>query len=171
MKVFLIGLPGCGKSTLGREVAKMLKRPFVDLDDEIVKGEGQSIEHIFETLGEAQFRNIETRYLKTGCDQSGDFIMATGGGTPCFLDNMKLINLSGISIFLDTIVSEIAARMMNTELAKRPLFTGQDISTIAGTIQEMRMARINFYTQAQVTLSGDHLNAESIAEEILALES
>ncbi|MEQ8364700.1 MAG: shikimate kinase [Cyclobacteriaceae bacterium] len=171
MKVFLIGLPGCGKSTLGREVAQLLKRPFVDLDDEIVKGEGQPIGQIFGSQGEAQFRNIEKRYLKKWSDHAGDVVMATGGGTPCFLDNMSLINASGLSIFLDTTVSEIATRMMNTELAKRPLFAGQDISTIAGRIQEMRMARIHYYAQARVTLSGDHLNAQSIAEEILALES
>lgn len=171
MKVFLIGLPGCGKSTLGREVAHLLKKPFVDLDDEIVKGEGQSIGQIFSDLGEAQFRNIEKKYLKNWCDHTDDVVLATGGGTPCFLDNMSLINASGLSIFLDTTVSEIASRMMNTELAKRPLFAGQDISTIAGRVQEMRMARIHFYAQARVTLSGDHLNASSIAEEILALES
>jgi shikimate kinase len=171
MKVFLIGLPGCGKSTLGREVAQLLKKPFVDLDDEIVKGEGQSIGQIFSDLGEAQFRNIEKKYLKNWCDHTDDVVLATGGGTPCFLDNMILINASGLSIFLDTTVSEIASRMMNTELAKRPLFAGQDISTIAGRVQEMRMARIHFYAQARVTLSGDHLNAPSIAEEILALES
>lgn len=171
MKVFLIGLPGCGKSTLGREVAHLLKKPFVDLDDEIVKGEGQSIGQIFSGLGEAQFRNIEKKYLKNWCDHTDDVVLATGGGTPCFLDNMSLINASGLSIFLDTTVSEIASRMMNTELAKRPLFAGQDISTIAGRVQEMRMTRIHFYAQARVTLSGHHLNAPRIAEEILALES
>ncbi|MFZ1807661.1 MAG: shikimate kinase [Cyclobacteriaceae bacterium] len=171
MKVFLLGLPGCGKSTLGREVAQLLKRSFVDLDDEIVKGEGQSVSHIFGSLGEAQFRNIEKKYLKQWCDHKSDLVMATGGGTPCFLDNLSLINASGLSIFLDTTVSEIATRMMNTELAKRPLFSGQDISTVAGRIQEMRMERIHFYSQARVTLSGDHLNAQSIADEILLLES
>jgi len=171
MKVFLIGLPGCGKSTLGSEVAKLLNRPFVDLDEEIVKGEGQSIGQIFANLGEAQFRNVEKKYLIKWCDHTSDVVMATGGGTPCFMDNMTQINSSGLSIFLDTTVSEIATRMMNTELAKRPLFEGQDISTIAGRIQEMRMARIHFYAQARVTLSGDHLNAQSIAEEIVALES
>lgn len=171
MKVFLIGLPGCGKSTLGREVALQLKRSFVDLDDEIVKGEGQSVGQIFGRLGEAQFRNIEKKYLKKWCDHAGDIVMATGGGTPCFLGNMDLINASGLSIFLDATVSEIATRMMNTELAKRPLFAGQDVSTIAGRIQEMRMERIHFYLQAKITLSGDHLNAQIITEEILALES
>ncbi|MEP2670335.1 MAG: shikimate kinase [Cyclobacteriaceae bacterium] len=170
MKVFLVGLPGCGKSTLGREVAQLLKKPFVDLDDEIVRGEGQSIGQIFAQLGEEKFRSIEKNYLTKRCEHGDDFVMATGGGTPCFLNNMALINRSGLSLFLDTTVSEIATRMMNTELAKRPLFAGQDISTIAGRVQEMRMARIHFYAQARVTLSGEHLNAQSIAEEVLALE-
>ncbi|MBX2941837.1 MAG: shikimate kinase [Cyclobacteriaceae bacterium] len=171
MKVFLIGLPGCGKTTLGREAAQRLGKPFVDLDDEIVKGEGQSVEEIFNSLGETQFRSIEKYYLKKRCDYTSDFVMATGGGTPCFFDNIKLINLVGISIFLDTAVDEIAARMMNTELAKRPLFAGQDISTIASRIERMRMERISFYEQAHITLSGDRLSAQFVAEEVLALES
>lgn len=170
MKVFLIGLPGCGKTTLGKKVSLQLNKTFVDLDEEIVKGEGQSIGELFANVGERNFREIEKKYLTIWCAHDGDFIMATGGGTPCFYDNMTQINKAGFSIFLDTTVSEIATRMMNTELSKRPLFAGQDVSTVAGRIQEMRMQRISFYTQAHVTFSGEDLTVQSLAEEILSLE-
>jgi shikimate kinase len=170
MKIFLIGLPGCGKTTMGKLAAQMMGRNFVDLDDEIVRGEGQSVTSIFAKVGEEQFRRIEEQYLKNWCDSTVDFIMATGGGTPCFYSNMDLMNSVGTSIFINTTVSEIADRMMNTELAKRPKFAGQDVSTIAGRIAAMRMERINFYSQAHITLSGDQLNPAGLAKEIQTLK-
>lgn len=170
MKVFLIGLPGCGKSTLAKLVANQLGRTFVDLDVEIVKGERQSIANIFNSKGEEQFRALEKTCLSRWCARSTDFVMATGGGTPCFLSNMELIKKSGISIFLDTDINEIASRMMNTELAKRPLFAGQDVDTIAGRVEEMRRQRISYYNQADVKLTGSQISVDQIIKDILTLE-
>lgn len=170
MKVFLIGLPGCGKSTLAKLVANQLGRTFVDLDIEIVKGERQSIANIFDAKGEDQFRAIEKTCLSRWCARSTDFVMATGGGTPCFLSNMDLIKKTGISIFLDTDVNVIASRMMDTELAKRPLFAGQDVKTIAKRVKEMRMQRISFYDQADVKLTGLQISVDQIIREIMTLE-
>lgn len=169
MKIFLIGLPGCGKSTTGKEIADSLGRPFVDLDSEIAIGEKQPIANIFESKGESQFRLIEKNYLNIWCKQPQDFVMATGGGTPCFFDNMELINNSGRSVFLDTEVQEIAVRMMQTELAKRPLFAGQDQNTIAWKVENMRSQRIGYYKKANITLSGQ-FTTDQIIEEILILE-
>lgn len=170
MRIFLIGLPGCGKSTLGKEVAQLMSRTFVDLDEEIVRGEGHSVAQIFQQEGEANFRKIEKKYLSYWCEHQDDFIMATGGGTPCFLSNMELINHSGKSIFLDAPVNVIANRMMNTELARRPLFAGQHVTTIAGRIEDMRQQRFPFYERAHIILSGDPINAGEIVEAIQALE-
>lgn len=170
MKIFLVGLPGCGKTTLGRQVSQLLNRNFVDLDGEIVKGEQQSIAQLFTKEGEESFRIIEQKYLKHWCSREGDFVMATGGGTPCFLSNIELINNTGKSVFLDTTAKEIATRMLNTELAKRPLFAGQDKNTIEGRVKEMRMQRIPFYKKAHLTLSGNQINAEKIARWILELK-
>ena len=170
MKIFLIGLPGCGKSTLGKKVADRLDRPFVDLDVEIVKGEKQSVENIFNAKGENQFRVIEKQYLVDWCHRQIDFVMATGGGTPCYFSNMDIIKKSGVSVFIDTDVNKIAIRMLKTELAKRPLFAGQDASTIAGRVEEMRNQRIGFYQQAQIKLSGSDITADQIIKEIQILE-
>ncbi|HEY5690022.1 MAG TPA: shikimate kinase [Cyclobacteriaceae bacterium] len=170
MKVFLIGLPGCGKSTLAKLVAIQLGRTFVDLDIETMKGERQSIADIFTTKGEAQFRALEKTCLTKWCTRSTDFVMATGGGTPCFLSNMDLVKKSGISIFLDADINEIAGRMMNTELAKRPLFAGHDVDTIAGRVKEMRTQRIAYYNQADVKLTGSQISVDQIIKEILTLE-
>lgn len=170
MKIFLIGSPGSGKSTMAKEVSDKMGRAFVDLDAEIVKGEGQSIAGIFEEKGETKFREIEKKYLMRWCNQPIEFIMATGGGTPCFLSNMEVIKKSGLSIFLDTDVSVIAQRMMNTELAKRPLFAGQNELTIAERVAQMRSERISFYNLADIKLSGLQISVDQIISEILKSE-
>lgn len=170
MKIFLIGLPGSGKTTLGKVVAELLKRPFVDLDEEIVMGERQSIAEIFVKMGEDHFRKIETKYLARFCGSSSDFIMATGGGTPCFFSNLELINKSGTSIFLDASVDEIARRMMQTELAKRPMFSSQDVGSIAERVKSMWAQRISFYQKAHLTVSGDQIDSNYLTKTIAALE-
>lgn len=170
MKVFFIGLPGCGKTTLGVKVANQLKRPFIDLDTEIEKGEGKSVTHLFATIGEKQFRQLEQNYLKKCCEMPEDFVMATGGGTPCFLDNIELINQTGLSVFLNTSVNTIADRMLKTEMAKRPLFAGETKETISPRIQHMRTQRIGFYSKAKVTLAESDQSPQNVAEVILKSE-
>ena len=101
MKLFLIGLPGSGKSTIGKELATALGILFVDLDLELEKQEGKKITSIFKNDGENFFRQIESALLKKWCISPSDFVMATGGGAPCYLNNMELIKKSGISFFLD----------------------------------------------------------------------
>ncbi|HRG80566.1 MAG TPA: shikimate kinase, partial [Cyclobacteriaceae bacterium] len=89
MKIFLIGLPGCGKSTLGKQLAEKLKLPFVDLDAEIEKSVGITIKGIFKKYGESFFRKEESGQLHRFGEGYDDFVMATGGGVPVFFDNMK----------------------------------------------------------------------------------
>src|SRR6187402_3759097 len=106
MKYFLIGLPGSGKTTLGRKLATTLKIPFVDLDHEIEERETISTQVIFKKFGEKYFREVESTVLKAWCERMGSFVMATGGGAPCFFDNMDTINQAGKSIFIDVSASE-----------------------------------------------------------------
>ncbi len=170
MKLFLVGLPGSGKTTLAKEVATLLTRKFVDLDHEIVKGESMPIVQIFDTHGEDKFRVFENSYLRKWISSSEDFVMATGGGTPCFHNNMVLLNEAGYSVFLDTDPDVIATRMLNTELAKRPLFAGQDKNSIVKRIKTMRDERILYYNRAKMTLSGELISAKNIADKVRALE-
>jgi shikimate kinase len=111
MKIFLIGLPGSGKTTVGKDLARKLSVPFLDLDAEIETREKQQIQQLFKTQGESYFRKIESMVLKEWCTSTRDFVMATGGGTPCFFDNMDQINKSGESIFLDVPTKEFANRI------------------------------------------------------------
>src|SRR5258708_25113313 len=101
MKIFIIGLPGSGKTTLGKQVAEKLNLPFIDLDLEIEKLEGKTVQEIFAKRKENYFRELESRTLKNFCSGKSDFVMATGGGAPGFFDNMDVMNNSGKTVFLD----------------------------------------------------------------------
>src|SRR5689334_5487844 len=101
MKIFLIGLPGSGKSTLGKDLADALLVDFVDLDVEIEKQENKIVQDIFREKGEDYFRQVESSVLKVWAASSKSFVMSTGGGAPCFYGGIDVINESGISIFLN----------------------------------------------------------------------
>ena len=89
MKYFLIGYMACGKSRYGRAMAKEQGIPFIDLDAYIVRREVRTITDIFRSGGEQEFRKLERRYLWEVCELYESFVMATGGGTPCYSDNME----------------------------------------------------------------------------------
>ncbi len=99
--IILIGMPGCGKTTLGKALAALLGRPFFDADAEIEKQAGRSIPDIFKNEGEAAFRRLETEALRTLCRESGS-VIATGGGTVTVAENYPLLHQNGKIIFLDT---------------------------------------------------------------------
>ena len=154
MKIFLLGLSGSGKTTLGKELAASLGLRFVDLDGEIEKAEGMPIEVIFKTKKEDHFRKVESRQLRQWCLTETDFVMATGGGTPCFFDNMDLINQSGTSLFLDIPPTEIVQRILKTDLSHRPLFANLRPENVKDQIEFMRSQRLSFYRQAHWTSRG-----------------
>ncbi len=154
MKVFLLGLPGSGKSTMGRQLAAGLSLPFVDLDEEIERETGRSVQLIFKESGESFFREEEARVLREWCASATDFVMATGGGTPCFHDNLATINQVGASVFLDVPARIIVERILKTDLSSRPLFAGVRPENLKEAIEFMRTQRMPFYRQAQLTV--DH---------------
>jgi len=98
-KIFLIGMPASAKTTLGEKLAAHLQIPFIDLDDVIVKAAGKSIKEVFEQEGEDHFRELEHDALHQSINAHPGFIMATGGGTPCFFDNMKVMKKAGTVYF------------------------------------------------------------------------
>jgi shikimate kinase len=162
MKIFLIGLPGCGKTTLGKQLAQKLNLSLVDLDLEIEKQEGKSIQEVFNQKKENYFREVESKTLKKFCFSSLDFIMATGGGAPCFFDNIEVMNEYGKTIFLDVSATEIASRLQKTNLTERPLFSKLSSDQLKDKIEWLRSQRINFYKQAQYTISANSFLLEEI---------
>lgn len=166
MKIFLLGLPGSGKTTTGKELAVLLNMPFVDLDAEIERTEGMGIKDIFRDKKEDYFRKAESARLKHWIGAVPDFVMATGGGAPCFFDNLSVMNSSGTTIFLDVPPSEIARRIMGTELADRPLFANVHPENLKDQIEFMRSQRISYYRQAKFVVDGVDVSASEIAGRI-----
>lgn len=163
-KYFLIGLPGCGKSTLGRQLATHLKTPFIDLDVEIEKSVSLPVRDIFKKYGETFFRKQEAEILTTWAEGAGNFVMATGGGTPVFFDNMRIMNAHGHTFFLDVPTREITNRVLNSNKEERPLLASLAPDELKDKIEFLRSHRVSFYTQAHTTLTGvvqlaDLLNA------------
>ncbi len=166
MKVFLIGLPGSGKSTIGKSLALELSYPFIDLDQEIEKAEGRTIKQIFKQMHEGYFRQLESKALKKHCQSRDSFVMATGGGAPCFFDNIEHINKAGKSIFLDVPTKVIAKRIMNSHISERPLFSTYDQESLKDRVEFMRSQRIAFYKQAHITISGEQINIKDLADRL-----
>ncbi len=166
MKIFLLGLPGSGKTTLGKELSNLLRLSFIDLDLEIERHAGKKITEIFKLWGENYFRELESKELKKLCSSTSDFVMATGGGTPCFFDNMAWINKSGDSIFLDVSAREIARRIAHAQLTDRPLLASQHPDQLKDHIEQIRSNRLYYYTQALLTLKGEVITASEITRRL-----
>jgi shikimate kinase len=150
MKIFLIGMPGSGKSTLGRPLAQAMNIPFVDLDKEVEKQEQCAIPEIFEQRGEAYFRSAESQILKQWATSNKDFVLATGGGAPCFHQGIEIINQNGLSIFLDVSVEELLRRIgLQTG---RPLLGAEDLRLRKEKLTSLYEGRRECYLQAKITL-------------------
>jgi shikimate kinase len=157
MNVFLIGLPGSGKSTLGKQVAQMLSLRMVDTDEEIVKAEGKSIEAIFAEKGEAAFRLLEQQTLHKVAASDGQLI-STGGGMPCFFDNIEHMNKKGISIFIDVPLEALAQRLsLQHNRNSRPMLAGKSDEEILAFLKQKYAEREPYYAQATYRLQGTNI--------------
>tara|TARA_B100000965_G_C19400713_1_gene673137 strand:- start:112 stop:606 length:495 start_codon:yes stop_codon:yes gene_type:complete len=154
-KFFLIGMPGSGKSTMAKYISSISDLNYKDLDDEIEKKEGRTINEIFQIENENYFRNKESQILNDIILKENKFILATGGGTPCFNNNIRLINKSGISIFLNTSIDKIIERVKRKD--KRPLFYKKNIEEL---VKNMLNNRIKFYSMS--TYSVENNNREEV---------
>lgn len=150
MRVYLTGFMGSGKTQVGAGLARLLSYPFVDLDEVLVDLHSLTISEQFERFGEPAFRERERDVLlQTASMQQAVF--ACGGGTPCFFDNMKWMNLHGLTIFLDVPTSILADRLL-PEMAKRPLLQALSADTLPQYINRKMQERLPYYRQAQLTV-------------------
>lgn len=146
-------MPSSGKSTLGKKIADALHYRYVDTDKLIVRDEGRSIPEIFAQSGEDYFREAERRVLRT--IRPGDStVVSTGGGMPCFNDNISYINASGISVFLDVPVAILVQRILAHGAEDRPLNNPTDPDLFA-TLQQRYTNRLPIYKQAHIVISGE----------------
>lgn len=152
--IYLIGMPSSGKSTLGRSLATHLGYEYVDMDDILVHQESRTIAQIFEENGEDYFRKIESDLLKTFTPNQKKMI-STGGGVPCFFDNMDFIKKNGISIYLNVTPQSLFDRIINSTKNDRPLIDKSDHETLLKTLADKYKYRYQFYSQADIMISED----------------
>lgn len=154
--IYLIGMPSSGKSTLGKELAKNLPGyTFTDMDKLIETREQKTISEIFSNQGEAHFRELERKTLR-GFHLDQAMVIATGGGVPCFNDNINYIKQHGISIFLNVELDDLAKRLYKVQGNNRPLLDkSQSEEVVIATIKKTYEERLPFYKQADIQVDGE----------------
>jgi shikimate kinase len=162
-RIFLIGFMGSGKTTLGLSLAAKLELPFVDLDALIQTREGCTVSDLFAEVGELGFRHIEQMHLHSLLEYP-KVVIATGGGTPCFFDNMNWMNRFGVSIYLKTSPELLHSRLKG-EVKHRPLLKRFDQDELLPFIKVTMRQREEFYNSAHITVLQES-NNENILDEI-----
>ncbi len=169
MIVVLMGYMGSGKSTIGKELATVLNYSFLDLDDYIVNREKASISDIFQAKGEIYFRRKESEYLKELVNSSQNLVLALGGGTPCYGKNIDLLtgNSDIALVYLKLSIPFLTKRLFE-EREKRPLISHlKSEEELLEFVGKHLFERIQYYSQAQYTITTDNKNQEDVLEEIL----
>ena len=155
IRIFLIGYMGAGKTTLGKAFAREMGLTFVDLDWYIEERFHKSIRQLFTERGEDGFRELEKRMLHEAAEFE-DVVISTGGGTPCFLDNMEYMNTMGDTIFLDVDI-KVLFRRLKVAKQQRPLLVQKTDEELMAFIAENLQKRLPFYTKARYTFNGEKL--------------
>ena len=170
MKIFLIGFMGCGKTHWGKMISEKLKFPFFDLDEKIEENEGRSISEIFEKNGEEYFRLIEKDVLHLITESHDTFVMATGGGTPCFYNTIDYLKKQGTAVWINCSTECLYTRLLE-ERKKRPLLSNIPDQELKSYIIKKYSSRKIFYQQASVILPEEKLNLDSIISKIFHSKS
>ena len=160
MRLFLVGYMGCGKSTVARKLANKLGLKVVDLDQEIVRYADKSIPEIFKTEGEDAFRTREREELRKWFGKN-DFVMATGGGTPCFFESMDEMNGCGISVYLQMTPKTLVGRLTESG-EERPILKGLSEEKMLEKVEKQLIKRERYYKRATVTVNGMSLDIDAL---------
>ena len=162
MRIYLIGYMGCGKSTLGHLLASTLNLTFIDLDTFLEEKYFHTIPQIFEEEGESGFRKKEQKVLLE-VSAFDDVIVATGGGAPCFFNNMEVMNNTGLCIFLDVDTVSLVNRLIHAKV-ERPIIKGKSPEELNLFIEEMMLKRRPFYEKARYIIKGNEIKPEQVLE-------
>jgi len=160
--VVLVGMPGCGKSAIGRRLAPRLDLPFVDADEEIERAAGKTIKDIFAEHGEAYFREGERRVIARLL-AAGPQVLATGGGALMNEETRANIRRDAISVWVKAELPVLVRRVLKRN--NRPLFEGRDAETV---MKELMQARYPVFATADITVESRDVPHEVIVDEIIA---
>ncbi|MDR0938084.1 MAG: shikimate kinase [Mediterranea sp.] len=156
IRIFLTGYMGAGKTTLGKALARKLGIPFIDLDWHIEERLHQTISELFARRGEDSFRELERSMLHEVAEFE-NVVISTGGGVPCFFDNMEFMNRVGTTIFLD-VSPEVLFRRLRVAKRQRPILQGLGDGELKAFIAKALEERAPYYSQARYTFNTDELD-------------
>ena len=146
---------GVGKTTIGKKLAKFFDINFIDLDKFIESKYHKTVPELFAERGESEFRSIEQKSLKE-VSEIENIVISTGGGTPCFFDNIEIMNRTGITVYIQAEPEELAARLRASKTV-RPLVSGKAKDELVPFITHHLSEREKFYKQAKIVYETDHL--------------
>lgn len=167
MRVFLVGYMGCGKSTLGRKLARRLQAAFVDTDARVEQREGASVADVFRYEGEPRFREIEREVLEETILGDTPAVISTGGGLPTWSDNMECMNRAGLTVYLRRTPGQIARRLSPYGRQKRPRLRGLNDEELVEFMTRDMAAREPFYAKATLTVECGNQSDDEIANLIV----
>lgn len=160
MRIFLIGFMGCGKSSVGRRLARKLGYDFFDTDHGLKQEHGIKVPELFRAKGEPAFRLLEQEVLHSTAKMK-QTVIATGGGTPCYADNMDFILKNGMSVYIRMSVSSLVYRLEHARV-KRPLVENLKGEDLAAAIEALLKEREAFYMRANCVIKGETLKPSHI---------
>ena len=169
MKIFLIGYMVCGKSSLGRKIAKRAEMRFVDMDSVIEEREGASVSDIFHYAGEEYFREKERELIEEVAAAEDDVVVSTGGGVPAWRDNMERMNAIGQAVYLRRTAEQIASRLSPHGRQKRPKLRGLNDEELVAFMRSNMAEREPFYSKARYCIDCAAMSDEELIETILSI--
>lgn len=158
-RIFLIGYMGAGKTTVGKDLATLMGLSFIDLDCYIEERYYKSISRLFAEKGEEGFRDIERRMLHEVA-MFEDVLVSTGGGAPCFFDNMAFMNGEGTTVYLRVSVRELASRL-DVCRTTRPVLEGRKGAELEAFVAESLEKREPYYAQASIVFDAEVMQTEA----------
>ncbi len=166
-RIFLIGYMGSGKTTIGKLLAEKLGYSFIDMDHHIEEKQFKTVTQIFSELGEEKFRLLEQHCLHEVAEFE-NVVISTGGGAPCFFENMDYMNSRGLTIYLKLSPSQLAERLEVSKANKRPLLAERKGEELRQFVSDGLSKREPYYSKARLIITGDFETAvNEILEQII----
>jgi len=159
MRIFLVGYMGAGKTTIGKSLALRMKLNYIDTDQFIEKRYRKKVSDIFASEGESRFRDIEHRVLLE-VSEFEDIVISTGGGLPCFNDNMTMMNNSGCTVYIEVSGEELADRLRVSKNV-RPVLKNRTGSELTDFVNSSLNIRKPFYEQAKIRFQVENTFSEN----------
>ena len=166
MSLNLIGYMGCGKSTVGRKVARFAHLRFVDTDSQVESREGGSVADVITYQGEEYFRTVERAVLESTAAED-DIVVSTGGGLPVWADNMEVISQLGVSVYLRRSPANILSRLSPYGRQKRPKFRGLNDEELLAFMTSHMAEREPLYSKADITIDCDSMTDSEVIDCII----